>query len=106
MRVIDLTKSAGNFETHSISPGRRQYGLWSYAAPQPGDLVVIQRTGYIVIYRLESTQRDFTGSDGNSFWRGEMVDTGPVAAAADALRPEEASLIVAAGLAQWARMTA
>lgn len=96
MRVIDLTKSAGSFETTSIAPGRRIVRLWSYRKPEPGDLVVIQRTGFRVIYRIDSlSESEFTGSDGNQFWRAEMQDS-------DArLRPDEAALVVAAGLAQY-----
>lgn len=94
MKIIDLTKSAGNFESLAIAPGRRIVRLWSYTSPEPGDLVVIQRTGFKVAYRIDSaTELEFTGSDDNKFWRAEMQDT------EGGFHPDEAALIVAAGLA-------
>jgi hypothetical protein len=95
MKIIDLTRAAGNFESASIVPGRRSVRLWSYTQPQPGDLVVIQRTEFKVAYRIDSASKlEFTGSDHNKFWRAEMQDT------EGKFHPDEAALLIAAGLAQ------
>lgn len=92
MKIIDLTRAAGNFGSTSIAPGRRIIRLWSYSPP--GDLVVIQRAEFKVAYRIDSTSElEFTGSDHNRFWRAEMQDT------EGKFHPDEAALLIAAGLA-------
>lgn len=76
MRVIDLTRERGNFETGAYCvDGARSYGLWNDRRPEAGDLVVIQRSDAKVCYRVETSERQFTGSDGRSFWIGRMRDT-------------------------------
>ena len=76
MQVFDLRQSSGNFETKSegFTPGTRSFGIWSFRTPEPGDLIVIQRPNNNVIYIIDDVRLDFTGSDGNKWWKGTMRD--------------------------------
>ncbi len=78
IKVFDLTKSEGNFETALTSvTGRRTFGLWSYNQPEFGDLVVIQRINSKVCYEITDAEYDFRSThDGNRYWRGVMEDRG------------------------------
>lgn len=94
MKVHDLTREAGNFESYVLDTGRRSIRFWSYSHPERGDLVVIQRDAHKVCYRIDSeASYRFQGSDGNMFWSAEMQDV------AGNFGPGEVAAIRAAGLA-------
>ncbi|MCC6749284.1 MAG: hypothetical protein IT371_16595 [Deltaproteobacteria bacterium] len=76
--VFNLVNEAGRFETSSAGQrqGWRSVGFWSYRTPRVGDLIVKRaNTGRgLSAWEIESVQRDFTGSNGESFWKGIMRD--------------------------------
>ncbi len=77
MNVISLIGEQGKFETSSIGQprGTRTFGLWSFAEPKEGDLVVIQRSGYKVCYEIVGPAvSTFTGSNQDRWWTGVMRD--------------------------------
>lgn len=77
MHVIDLTDSAESFETSTRGQpeGYRTFGLFSYRTPAEGDLIVIQRGARRALYQVVGTPTSsFTGSDGNRWWTGRMMD--------------------------------
>lgn len=84
MKVFDLTNQQGFFttSTHGQPEGHRTFGLWSagpyctvyHQVPEPGDLIVIQRGTSRVLYQIKRCDKDFTGTDGNEWWKGVMED--------------------------------
>ncbi len=47
----------------------------SHQTPAVGDLVAVRRDGNkVAVYRINSIQYSFTGSDGNQLWTGMMQD--------------------------------
>ncbi len=91
MRVFNLGKPNGEWETKAIGNDRRTFGFCSVQWPSVGDLVVIDRTTTRVLYQIESlahnpparyedvpeykffsgVMRDVVASDS---WTQEMVD--------------------------------
>lgn len=78
MNVISLLGRNGAFETSPLySKGTRSFGLFNYNQPKDGDLIIFysQRVNSKVLYRVTGDATSgFQGSDGNSWWTGEMID--------------------------------
>ena len=77
--VINLVNAGGNFESSGAGqrPGWRTVGFWSYRTPNVGDIIVKRGTGArqnLTVWELESVRKDFTGSNGDMFWKGLMRD--------------------------------
>jgi hypothetical protein len=77
-RVFNLRNSNGNFESSPAGQRRgwRSVGFWSGDQPRVGDLVVKRGNNGAshTVWEIESVQSDFTGSNGDQFWRGVMRD--------------------------------
>jgi hypothetical protein len=82
---------------------RRSFGFWSMGGPRPGDIMIrpIRNNG-VTVHMILKADLNFTGSDGNHFWEGEMVDIFPdlqaKATSGDLQQMRAAEILLARGL--------
>lgn len=73
--VFNMMGMQGQFETRPIGSNRRSVGFWSYRTPRVGDMLVRPgANGTKTVWVIESVAHDFTGSNGDKYWKGTMRD--------------------------------
>lgn len=77
MQTINLIGSKGQFETSPCGHGQRTFGLFWANQINPGDLLIkpkIDNPSTLTAWKIISANPTFSGSDGNWFWEGQMID--------------------------------